>query len=116
MAGIGGSARRNPRGADFKFLSVGGGAPLFGLTSHTVSVDPASIAANTRAGTAVTVTGVKVGDLVLVSAPTALEAGLSVVGAVVTATDTVTLNLLNGTSGAIDGAARNWIFQVFHLS
>lgn len=116
MATLGGSARRNPRGADFKRLSVGGGNLLYKIRSVTASVNPASLAATTKAGTAVTITGVATGDFVIAVPPAALEDDLIFTGARVTAADEVTVYIYNPTAGAIDAAAADWDFLVFELS
>lgn len=83
-----------------------------GFITGSVSVDPASIATVTRAGTAVTVTGAEVGDTVIANPPATLEAGLLFVGAEVTAADEVTVYLYNHTGGAVDGAAISWVITV----
>lgn len=113
---LGGSARKNPRGADFKYLSVGGGDILYKVRKATVSVNPASIATLTKAGTAVTVTGVAVGDIVVAVPPATLEDDLIPAGAVVTDTDEVTVYLYNAAGTSTDGAAANWTLLIFELS
>lgn len=76
-------------------------------------VDVASISAG-RAGTAsVTVTGAAVGDFVMgVSGSTALDSGLVFGVAEVTATNTVTVQILNPTAGSIDPASRTYYATV----
>lgn len=115
MATFGGSARRNPRGADFKQLSVGGGDVLYKIRKVVASVNPASIAATTKAGTAVTVAGVAAGDIVIAVPPATLEDDLLTQEAIAT-TDTVTVYLYNPTAAPIDAAAANWTFFIFELS
>ena len=82
----------------------------------TFSLNPASINANSEGTTTVTVTGAKVGDIIIVSAPSALDAGLVPKGATVTATDTVSVVLANVTGSGVDGSARTWAYQLVHLS
>lgn len=91
---------------------AGSGRKISKVFNATVSVNPASLAATTKAGTAVTVTGVAVGDLVVVEPPAALEDDLIFCGARVTGADEVTVYLYNPTGGAIDAAAANWDFRV----
>jgi hypothetical protein len=68
------------------------------------SINFASIA-NGAVGTAdLTVPGAAVGDLVLLNLPSTLTAGLTATG-LVTAANTVTIRLANGSGGAIDLAA-----------
>lgn len=93
-----------------------GGVDLHNVKSATVSVDPASLAADTKAGTAVTVTGAAAGDFVVAQPPAALEDDLIFTGARVTDTDEVTVYLYNPTGSPIDGAARDWDFLLFELS
>lgn len=74
----------------------------------TPSVDPPSIAAGTATDVAVTVTGVVTADHITAIPPAAIEAGLVLLTARASGTNTVTLRLHNSTAGAIDGAARTW--------
>lgn len=116
MPTLGGSSRRQRTGQDFKYLSVGGGDILYKVRKVSVSVNPASIAATTKAGTAVTVTGVAAGDIVVATPPSTLEDDLIPAGAVVTDTDEVTIYLYNPTGGAVDGAALTWTLLVIEMS
>lgn len=116
MTALGGSARRNPRGADFKQLSVGGGDILHKVRKAEASVNPASLASLTKAGTAVTISGVAVGDIVVAVPPATLEDDLIPAGAIASGVDTVTLYLYNASAGAVDGAALTWTFLIFELS
>lgn len=86
------------------------------IKSGTISVNPASLNAVTKAGTAVTLTGAAVGDVVLVVPPTDLEDDLIPSGAVVTNVDELTVYLYNGSAGAVDGAAKNWTYLWFDLT
>jgi hypothetical protein len=77
------------------------------------AVDPASLAANAVANTAVTVTGVLAGDLVQALPPADLEGDIALQSALATADNTVTLRLHNvDDANAVDGAAKNWDFYV----
>lgn len=114
--GLGGSARKTPRGQDFKYLSVGGGDVLHKIRKATVAVNPASLNALTKAGTAVTVAGVAAGDVVVAVPPTNLEDDLVPAGAVVTNTNEVTIYLYNPSAGAVDGASLNWTLLIYEFS
>lgn len=73
-----------------------------------VAVDPPSIATVSRGSAAVTVTGVKVGDIFIPDFQPAISDDLIFVGAKITANDTVTFYFYNPTAGAIDDAVQNW--------
>jgi len=74
---------------------VAGNVASFNLIS--TSLDVASVAANTSAEQAFTVSGLKVNDLVIVNKPSA-SAGLGVVNARVSAADTLALTFMNATA------------------
>ncbi|MER5420336.1 hypothetical protein [Streptosporangium roseum] len=78
----------------------------------TATIDFASIAAGAVGTDTVTVTGAATGDFVLVAPPGNLNAGLVVFG-FVSAANTVTIRVLNGTAGAIDPASASWKVTVF---
>lgn len=86
--------------------------PNGGMRLFSQSLDPASVAANTVAEQTFTVTGLKVGDLVIVNPP-GLTAGLGVCGARVSALNTLAIRLNNNTGVAIDEAAGTW--QIFAM-
>lgn len=81
------------------------------LTVVGVSVDLGSVAANTSEEETATVPGVKIGDIVFVS-DSALSAGQVIANARVSAADTVTMQVINTTAGAIDATARTMNFFV----
>jgi len=77
-----------------------------------VTLSPAEVAANTAAEETFTVSGLKVNDHVSVNKPTS-QAGLGVVGARVSAADTLAINFGNFTSNAITPtAAENYTVLV----
>ncbi|GHE47354.1 hypothetical protein GCM10017673_56500 [Streptosporangium violaceochromogenes] len=78
----------------------------------TATLDFASIAAGAVGTLTVTVTGAATGDFVVVAPPGNLNVGLVAFG-FVSAADTVTIRLLNGTAGAIDPASASWKVTVF---
>jgi len=71
------------------------------------SSNPASIAAGANGSCTLTISGADTTDLVFVSARE-LEDGLVVGNVTVTGTDTVTIELINTTAGAVDGAAQDF--------
>ena len=82
----------------------------------TVAVDPAEIAANTRAETQVTITGAATGDIVIMNPPAALEAGLVFSHARVSAANTVQVGLGNITGSPIDGASLTWSYAILRFA
>lgn len=78
----------------------------FGVSSLTIDV--ASVAANTTAAQTFTLAGLKVGDFVAVSKPS-LSAGLSIAGARVSATDTIAITFGNHTGSPIDPSSETYL-------
>ncbi len=89
-------------------LILNGSSPVTGIRFGTVAVDPPSIAANTTTNVSVTISGLTTSDKVWASAVNALEDGLVLESAQVTAANTLTLGIRNTTGSDIDGASRNW--------
>lgn len=81
----------------------------------TVTIDPPNIAANSQGTFAVTLNGVRVGDLIVLVPPQNIEAGLVYTGCGVTADNTVTVAMQNVTAAAINGTARTWGYIWFRL-
>lgn len=78
---------------------------------HTVTVDLASVAANTTAEQDITVSGVEAGDIVLSVVKPTVEAGIGIVGARVKAADTIALVIVNATGSAVNAASEEgWQF------
>ncbi|WP_326646679.1 hypothetical protein OG884_18805 [Streptosporangium sp. NBC_01755] len=73
----------------------------------TATLDFASIAAGAVGTLTATVTGAATGDFAIASPPGNLTAGL-VHSAFVSAANTVTIRIINGTAGAIDPASATW--------
>ena len=69
--------------------------------------DPASMATLTGTSTTVTVPGVVLGDA-CVAASSTIDAALIAVTCYISAADTVTIRLFNGTAGTIDLASSTW--------
>ena len=91
-------------------LVVGSANTVYKIDFATASVNPASIAANTRGATDFTVTGAKTTDIIVVNPPSDLEDDLLFVGAAITADNTATIYLYNPTASPIDGAAKTYSY------
>lgn len=93
-------------------ISVGGTAVSnITVVTGTVSVNPPSIAATTRADVDVTVTGVVATDIVIAEPPAALNDDLIFCG-VVAGAGKFTVSLYNTTASAIDDTARTWTYKI----
>ena len=79
------------------------------LTGHfyTVTIDAASVAANTTAEQTFTVKGLKTTDCMIVNKPS-LDAGLGIAGCRASATDTLAITYINATGGAIDPSSESY--------
>ena len=84
---------------------------LGGVSIVTTTVDLGSVAANTSEEETATVSGAKVGDVV-VCMDSALSAGQLIGNARVSAADTVTLQVINTTASPIDAGSRTMTFLV----
>ena len=82
-----------------------------------VTIDPASIAANSQGIETFTLTGAKTGDMVFANAQ-ALGASVALVGAKVTATDTISLYLNNTIDATTAKDIGSTVFDIMliHLS
>jgi cytoskeletal protein CcmA (bactofilin family) len=91
-------------------LNIGSsGSTIKQIKYGTVAVDPASLAAAASAETAVTISGVAAGDLVIMAPPASLESDLCYSGCRVSAANTVQLRLSNiDNTNAVDGDSRTW--------
>lgn len=87
--------------------TIGGNILAMGV--FTITINVASVAAAISAEQTYTAPGVRLGDFVWVCPPgvgtALLNAGLGVVGARVTAADTIGLRFINATAGALDPSA-----------
>lgn len=80
--------------------------------TYSVSLNPGSVAANTKARQTFTVTGINVNDIISVNAPS-LTAGLDMIGFRVSALNTLELVFWNSTAAPIDeGAGTYSIFAI----
>lgn len=78
----------------------------------SVTFNPASVAAATTAEQALTVPGVRIGDVVVLNKPT-LTAGVGVVGSRVSDNDTVMVTFVNATAAAVDPGSEVYLVAVF---
>ncbi|MGH9967714.1 MAG: hypothetical protein ACREBG_07740 [Pyrinomonadaceae bacterium] len=85
----------------------GTGTAITNIRLYSQSLNVASVAANTSAEQTFTVTGLATTDKVFVNKP-ALNAGLVVGNARVSAADTLAITFGNLTAGAIDPAAETY--------
>jgi hypothetical protein len=97
-------------------IQIGTGDTVYGTDMGTVSVNPASINATTRGTVTFTLTGAKVGDIIVCNPPADLNDDLIFCGATVTADDTVTIYLYNPTGGAINDGATTWSYLWIDLT
>ena len=81
------------------------------ILEATATIDFTSISAQTSQDQTVTVPGAAVGDIAVVSDPSAINAGLTW-AAFVSATDTVKVRLSNVTVGSIDPASASFTVKV----
>lgn len=97
-------------------FSINGGTDIKAIIAGTAAVDPPSIAAGAKGTATLTITGAAAGDVVMLNAPSALEAGLLVMGWYVSGADTVTIMLYNATSSPLDGASLTWTYEWHDLT
>jgi hypothetical protein len=89
---------------------VGTGDTVYGFDFGTVSINPASISATSRGATTFTLTGAKVGDVLVMNPPSGLNDDLVFVGCAVTGASEGTVYLYNPTGSAIDDTAATWTY------
>ena len=85
---------------------TGAGTDVTKRLANSAAIDFGSIAAGAVATADIAITGAAAGDYVILSAPAALEAGLTFCG--IANTDKVTIRLHNTTGAAIDPASATW--------
>jgi hypothetical protein len=90
-------------------LTVAGRA-ITGVVTGTVDVDPGQIVGGEWGTIAVTITGVKAGDLVVMEPPFNLDADLVYAGCRVTA-NTVTI-VLNNIGATVNAGASTWTYKL----
>lgn len=94
-------------------VKIGGGSAITKILRGTVTVDPASIAANTVATQTFTLTGAATGDNLVLNPPAAgLTAGLLVLQTRVSAANTISITFMNTTGSAIDESSASWSYLI----
>lgn len=78
----------------------------------SLTIDVASVAAATSAEQTFTLRGLRLGDFVMVSKPS-LTAGLAIGSARVSAADTIAIQFINATAGALDPASETYLVHWF---
>ena len=91
-------------------LQIGDNDTVYGIEFGTVAIDPASLAATTRAATTFTLTGAATTDIIIVNPPSDLNDDLIFAGAAVTAADTVSIYLYNPTAAAINETSKTFSY------
>jgi hypothetical protein len=104
----------------YRFVATGGGFKigsknLNGFLSGTVSVNPPSILATSRASVSVTIAGVVATDIVVMEPPATLNDDLIYCGCEAGA-GVVYVNIYNPTGAAIDDSARDWKYKIVQVS
>jgi len=93
-----------------------GTASVHGIYHATATVDVASMLTDAEADVAITITGVAVGDLVLIE-PVDLAEGVALVSAAARCSaDTATVTVLNTSSGTVNPASATWRYTWFDLT
>ena len=77
------------------------------IRHFSVTLDPASVAANTTAEQTFNVTGVNSSDIIIINKPT-LTAGIGIAGVRASAKDQIAITFLNATGGAINPASESY--------
>lgn len=112
--GIGAALTSSPFGIQFSVTNAATLRTKLGLGINaiteipTTSVNPGSIGANSTGTVDMTVTGIAVGDVVMLNRPAGLDDDLVFSGCRVQTVDTVRLFLYNPTAAPIDDGANDW--------
>lgn len=85
---------------------------LFDVFIGDATVDPGDMAAGAEVTASVTITGVALGDIVLVGPGVDVHTAGAVFSAAVTAANTVKINFVNATGDHINLASSTWNFVV----
>lgn len=90
--------------------TIGGNVLAAGVL--TVTLDLASVAAATSAEQTFTVPGLQTTDAVFLCVSSSLNNGLGIVGARVSAANTLAVRVMNATAGALDAASATFTLLV----
>lgn len=82
--------------------------------TYTVTINPASVSANTTSEQTFTVTGIKTDDMIYINKPTH-TAGLGIVNARVSAKDTIEITFMNATGSPIDPPSEDYLIKSARL-
>lgn len=82
--------------------------PFDRLCVSSLSINPASVGANTSAEQSFTLPGLQIGDVILDVIKPTLTAGLSLSSARVSAANTLAVTFVNSTAAPIDAAAETY--------
>lgn len=104
-----------PTASEVYQVSVFRQSPLPILANLTPTLTPVSVAANTSAEQAFTVTGLVASSSVIVNKPS-YQQGLSIVGVRISAANTLQINFQNNTAGAIVPAAEAYTVGNFNVA
>jgi hypothetical protein len=88
--------------------SVRGGMICIGV----IPVDPEVVDANSNKLVEVELPGARVGDVIFVTAPINIDAGIVLAGAQVSGDDEVTFNVRNVTAGEISCTEKEWQIMI----
>lgn len=95
-------------------LTLGGGTAITKILKGTVSVTLAATAAAAEEDVSLTISGAAAGDIVfLTPTNTAMETGVAVIGAWVSAADTVKVRITNvNAANALAGTTQSWSYLI----
>jgi hypothetical protein len=94
-------------------LAIGSGTAITKILKGTVTVNPASINANTVSSQTFTLTGATSGDSLILNVPAAdLTAGLAMYQSFVSAANTITIVFENTTGAPIDEESASWTYTL----
>lgn len=101
----------------FAAITIGtGGTQLKKILAGSAAADPASIPATSTGTVDITITGLAVGDVVILMRPAGLNDDLIYSGCRVQAADTLRIFLYNPTAGAIDDGSLTWEYAWLDLT
>lgn len=93
-------------------IALGSGTAITKVVVYSQTITPASVATVTVAEQTFTVTGLTTADTVVVN-PAAISNAVGIVGARVSAADTLAVRFVNPTAGALTPTAGTWTILAF---
>lgn len=101
----------------FAGITIGaGGTPIKKITFGTVNINPGNIGAGVDANVTGTITGLAVGDRLVMNPPNNLALGLAFRDVTIPLVNTVSVHLLNTSGSPIDDLDRPWEYLWFDLT